>query len=339
MRTPLVAAVIPVRNRREKTLRFLASLAVQTWPRLLPVVVDSNSSDGTLAAVQSNFPWMRTVAASGNDFWTGATNKGIRAALKADADYILTINDDSIVREGLVEDLVQIARHYDYPILGCRIDFLARPGLIWSLGASHSWATSELFSLNYNGCREEDLPEIIRDAVAVPVESTPGNGVLVHRRVFEKVGLYDDRNTPHYHADTEFLLRCRKHNFTPRIAPKIIVYNDAEPPSEPGMSAAPPPLTFSRLRHGVWFIGWMLTKKKSHFFFRPHAYVVKYYCPKGQRLLSLMHYLVGVFCFAFSPQWAGEGRDRARKKRRQEQLALAIQIVSGVTNVVKRKPA
>ena len=330
MNTPCVGIVVPVRNRREKTLRFLESLASQTWPNVLPVIVDSNSTDGTPAAVASAFPRVRIVHGTDDDFWTGATNRGLDVALAAGCEYILTINDDSVVREDLVENLVNLARKFNYPILACRIDYLRHPGIIWSIGARHSWATHELFALNYNGLREEELPEVIRDAVAIPVESAPGNGVLIHASVFEKVGLYDERNTPHYHADTEFLLRCRMHGFTPRVAPNIIVYNDADPEEAHPVIGQNWLITTRLFLTAIRSLVWMLSKRKSHFFFRPHAYVIYRHCPKGLRWRSLTSFLVGVGFVVLDggPRgWWAYLRERSQLRLRRERVSRLVRII------------
>ncbi len=352
MTPPMVGIVVPVRNRRNKTLRFLKSISEQTWPRVLPIVVDSNSNDGTLDAISKAFPNVQTVAATDADFWTGATNRGVEAALAAGCEYVLTINDDGVVREDLVEELVELARTFDLPILACRIDYLNRPGLIWSIGARHNWATMELFALNYHNVREEDLPEIIRDALVIPVESAPGNGVLIHRSVFEKVGLYDEKNTPHYHADTEFLLRCRMHGFTPRVSPKIIVYNDTDPEFSVDGGAVTEDLhwkrqlTFNdlrkvvRSRQAMKSLYWMLTKRKSHFFFRAHAYVIRRYCPQGLRWRSLVNYLAGVVFLVLD----SDPRSRvatllkqSNMRLRRERLERAVSILAGSGQSKMRK--
>ena len=285
---PRVAVVVPVRNRRDKTLRFLEQFGRQTYPALRLYVVDSNSTDGTPEAVRAAWPDAVVLAATDDDYWTGATNLGVRRALDDGVGYVLTINDDSIVLEDFLERLVAIARAHDLPILGARIDYMQRPGCVWSIGAAHHWGTADLFSTNYGGVREEDLPPLVRDAEILPVESMPGNGVLIRRDAFERLGLYDARFTPHYHADTEFMLRAWRHGLVPMVTPRVVVYNDFDIP-EPelvGLAA-----TLRRL----WA---SLTRVRSHWYLVPHLFIVLRYCPPGHRLSSLRRYLYGAYRFA-----------------------------------------
>ena len=95
---PRVTAVVPVRNRQQLTLRCLEQLAQQTYPNLRVLVVDSNSSDGTVAAIRTAYPQVRVLAAGDDAYWAGATNRGLRQALAQGSEWLLTINDDEIGR-------------------------------------------------------------------------------------------------------------------------------------------------------------------------------------------------------------------------------------------------
>lgn len=289
-----MAVIVPARNRVDKTLRFIEAFKKQTYTNYTLFIVDSASTDGTPDQVRQTHPDVVVLLATDDDFWTGATNAGVRAALDAQFNYVLTINDDSVVMETYLEDMVRIAVVYRQPILGSRIDFMHQPGLIWSIGSCHHWGSSNLFALNYYGVREEVLPPLVREAFLLPVESMPGNGVLIERRVFEAIGLYDEENTPHYHADTEFMLRARARGFMTMVTCQTIVYNDCDLPTAgsaaPDMSlrVAFAPRRLVRVARNVH---WMFTKKKSHFFFRPYNYIIQTYGPKPLQRRSLALYI------------------------------------------------
>lgn len=292
-KTPSVAVVVPARNRVEKTLRFIEAFKKQTYTNHTLFIVDSASTDGTPDRVRQTHPDVVVLLATDDDFWTGATNVGVRAALEARFDYVLTINDDSVIMETYLEDMVRVALTYNQPILGSRIDFMAQPGLIWSIGSYHRWGSSALFALNYYGVREEELPPLVREAFLLPVESMPGNGVLIERRVFETIGLYDEANTPHYHADTEFVLRARSKGFVPMVTSQAIVYNDCDLPAV----GAPAPVSLRTALRPRRLVGvarsvhWMLTKKKSHFYFRACHYIIRTYGPKELHRRSVASYV------------------------------------------------
>ena len=51
-----IAAIVPCRNRKGKTLRFLQQIFKQTYPDLTVIIVDADSTDGTPEAVAHYYP-------------------------------------------------------------------------------------------------------------------------------------------------------------------------------------------------------------------------------------------------------------------------------------------
>jgi len=222
-----IAVITPVRNRREKSLRFLEVLYSQINVDLSVYIVDSNSTDGTADGILEKYPATTIVRATDDDYWTGATNRGIQQALNGGADKILTINDDAIIDNSFVGELDRISNKYSTMILAARQDFEHDRGLIWSIGAYHDWNKMNLFQLRFHNMRFEELPQEVKSCDIIEVDFAAGNGVLINRAVFERIGLYDEVNYPHYHADSEFLLRARA-NGIPSYATvhAPILYND-----------------------------------------------------------------------------------------------------------------
>ncbi|KEF41071.1 MAG: hypothetical protein ER33_13430 [Cyanobium sp. CACIAM 14] len=223
---PMVTAVVPTRNRRELTLRFLARMAAQTHPALRLVVVDANSSDGTVAAIRRQHPQVTVLEAGDREFWAGATNRGVRQALAAGTDYVLTINDDAIVAADYVARMVALARCHGCAILGSRIDLLAEPGRIWALGTRTEWGTERFLRLAHHDQLESELEPAVAGAEVLEAEAMPGNGVLIRADVFRRVGLYDAFWLPHYHADSEWVMRAVRRGLTARVTPRVVLFND-----------------------------------------------------------------------------------------------------------------
>ena len=94
-----------------------------------------------------------------------AINVGVRAALAAGAEYVLTLDDDTEVFPGTVSKLVR-----------CYMDHEGqRVGIV---GAR--WITANTFP--ETSCGEEDTPR--------SVERLPSSGCLICREAFESVGMF-----------------------------------------------------------------------------------------------------------------------------------------------------
>jgi GT2 family glycosyltransferase len=286
-----VAAVIPCRNRKLKTLRFLEAFAQQTYADLDVVVVDANSQDGTPLAVAQQFPQVHVISVGDESYWTASTNRGVEWAIDRGYDYILTINDDCVVQPDYVATLLHLAKKYNLPILGSRIDYLEAPGLIWTLGISTHW-TKHLFCLDYRDRLVEDLPPAIAQAEVLDAVALAGDGVLIHRSVFEQVGLYQETHLPHYLSDVELVLRAKRQGFRAGVTPQAIVSEEAPTPAQ---RAAQVPVDKS-----LWqdfyntFIHTRSGEKLS-----AKLYIVLHYCPwylkpiaLGRRFLAVGHWLL-----------------------------------------------
>jgi GT2 family glycosyltransferase len=284
--TPLVSVVVPVRNRCPVTLRFLARMTEQTYSNLLIIAVDSCSTDGTIEAIKSSYPRVRVVAALDNDYWAGATNRGVRLALAVGSEWILTINDDALVEFDYVERLLAVASANGCLILGSQINYLANPEIVWSLGAQTRWGSSEFLALRFHGLHHKHLPTQTLANDILPVDALPGNGVLINSQIFKSVGFYNSFALPHYHADSEFVMRAISAGFQAWVTPRVGLLND--------FSADQKKLPLGSLQGWIW----TLSHPKSHLYLPSVIYIYFRYCPLNQKVKTLMALLKRLIKFA-----------------------------------------
>jgi GT2 family glycosyltransferase len=272
---PTVAAIIPTFNRKDKLCRFLDLALAQTYPKLQIIIVDSSSSDGTAELVSKKFPQVTLIQVSDREFWTGATNAGIRLALDRHVDFILTINDDAIIEDNYVTKLVDLAQKYQLSILGNRIDYLVPNNRVWSLGVYSDWGSDRFLKIAFNDINVSEIDPDILGRELILVEALPGNGVLIKAAVFERIGLYNAKICPHYHADSELIMRARKAGIDAWIAPKIILINDFN-----NEQKKMPSKSISGLKY-IFF------NPKSHLFAISIFYLIWKYCPVFKQIPTL----------------------------------------------------
>ena len=68
------------------------------------IVVDNNSSDGSLAFLRKNFPSVKTIGNKENQGYAKANNQGIR---ESKGEYVLLLNTDTIINPGVLNLLLQ----------------------------------------------------------------------------------------------------------------------------------------------------------------------------------------------------------------------------------------
>lgn len=280
---PAVSVVVPVRNRCRLTLRFLGCLAMQTYPNLRVVVVDSCSSDNTVEAVSQLHPYVQIISAGNDDYWAGAVNRGVLYALQGDSEWIFTVNDDAMIGPGHIECLMSIALANECEILGSQINYLADPGLIWSIGTYTQWGTADFLRLGCHNLRNEERPFHVASAQVLEVDALPGNGVLIHRSVFGRVGIYGQRILPHYHADSEFIMRAVKGGIRAWVTPQLILLNDFKTEQKK--------LPIGNIRGFAWALG----HPKSYLFMPALLYVFWCYCPLRKKVITALALFVRLF--------------------------------------------
>src|SRR6185503_4020206 len=104
---PRVIIVILNTNRREDTLACLASLAASTYPAQEIVVVDNASTDGSLAAIGSAYPAVHILSLVENRGYAGNNNAGIAWAIEHGSDWVLILNEDTVLAPDCVAQLVE----------------------------------------------------------------------------------------------------------------------------------------------------------------------------------------------------------------------------------------
>jgi len=218
---PEVFIIVPVHNRVEYTLKFLDSIKDIDYKDYQIVLIDDGSTDNTYETVRNLYPEVSILQGDGNFWWTKAVNLGVKYALANGADYILTLNNDLIVDKNIINALVECAKNNPNNIIGSKIHYE-------SSKISHGGGKRNLlFPPNFNitpfGKLDNYEYEKIRE-----VDSIAGIGMLIPVNIFKEIGFFDERNFPHYYADTEFTLRAKKAGFKLLFCPGSIIFDNPE---------------------------------------------------------------------------------------------------------------
>jgi GT2 family glycosyltransferase len=202
----MVCVVIPVHNRKSFTRDCIESLYSQTLQADKIIVVDDGSTDGTREMLCKQFPQVRVVIGDGNLFWTASINKGIRLALELGADHILTMNNDTVASISFLEKMMEGAKLKPHALIGA-LDVDASNNRPYYGGEIINWKWSRSTYL---------LSVIPPEAQSglYPVSLFPGRGLLIPRKVFTTIGLFEEKKLPHYMADYDFTHRARKYGFS-----------------------------------------------------------------------------------------------------------------------------
>jgi GT2 family glycosyltransferase len=129
---PRVAAAIVSFNHKHAVVRLLQRLEKLNIPAFL---TENASSDGTLEAIQGRFPNLTILESQHNLGGTGGFNCALLAALAANSDYIVMLDDDLLPDEACIDQLADfLDAHHAYAFAAPAIYIAARPDTLQETG-------------------------------------------------------------------------------------------------------------------------------------------------------------------------------------------------------------
>lgn len=192
--------VIPNWNLKDDLLECVQSVVEvkNALPELEAVVVDNGSTDGSTEAVTEVFgDKIRVIEIGANKGFAFAANRGIEFSLERGASSIFLLNNDAIVTKSAVIELLRATVSSGLvDILGPSIYYASSPNRLWRLGDRRSRILGGI-----------PVAEYPRSRRAVQLDYVTGCAMLIHRSVFDRIGLFDEEFFMYY-EDADFCHRA-----------------------------------------------------------------------------------------------------------------------------------
>ncbi len=196
----MIYIITPVFNRKDFTQSYLDALARQTTRDFKIIIIDDGSTDGTAEMVETQFPEVILLKQQGDLWWAEATNIGIRYAIDVGADYVMTLNDDTLPEPDYIEKMQLHSQRNPKALLGA-----------FAINAENDQPVFGGEILNWKTGDFEDVLNTVPPDLQSGLHSVnvfPGRGLLIPVDVFEKIGFYDSKNFPQTIADLDFTARA-----------------------------------------------------------------------------------------------------------------------------------
>jgi GT2 family glycosyltransferase len=217
---PKVSVILLNLNAYEDTRDCLNSLRRVRYSNLEIILVDNGSTDDSLGRLQAEFPEVVALRSGDNLGFAGGNNLGIEQALRGEADYVLLLNNDTVVDSGFLSALVATGEtRPDVGVLGPKIFYFSDPERIWYAGGRLRYGTG--------ACRHVGLNEMDRDGRFSATGDTPfvtGCAMMVKSAVLRQAGLLDARLFV-YWEDTDFCSRVTEMGYRCMFVPNSLVWH------------------------------------------------------------------------------------------------------------------
>lgn len=214
---PQVSFIIVNFNGKQYLKKCLDSIRRQDYPKkkIEIMMVDNGSSDGSMSFVKNNYPYVKVIRNSENNYCK-ANNMGVEAAA---GEYVAFVNNDVILDKGWLSTLIK-AMHGKKSIAaaGGKIYFL--DGRIQSAGQERTsdWHWKDIGSKEDEKGRYDRVKEMI---------SLNGAAALYRKEVLREVGGFDE-DLRMYYDEADMGLRLAKKKLKLFYIPKAIAHHKVE---------------------------------------------------------------------------------------------------------------
>ena len=190
-------------NGADETIACLESLASVVAKGYKLLVVDNGSTDGSPEKIRKAFPAVELLCLPVNLGYGGGNNAGFRRVKELQAEFVIFLNNDTIVDSGFSAPLVETLRLQ--PLAGMavpKIYYWDRPDVLWYAGGVVRLSTGLICHV---GLRQKDAPVFNRPG---PTGYATGCCFAMRCRDFEALGGFDE-SFAMYAEDVDLSLRVR----------------------------------------------------------------------------------------------------------------------------------
>ena len=217
---PLVWILLVNWNGKNDTLACLASLRKINYQRRHLLVLDNASTDGSVEAIRQQFPEVEVMVNPCNERFARANNQGMQMALRAGAELVLLLNNDTEVAPDFLDHLVQaIHSRGDAGMVAPKIYYHHEPNLIWFAGGKVNLWTGRVW---HRGLRQLDTAE--KFSKTEVVDYLTGCAILAKRACIEKIGMLDESYFM-YAEDADWCWRARRAGFVCLYQPAAKIWH------------------------------------------------------------------------------------------------------------------
>lgn len=264
---PKVFIIILNWNGWRDTVECVESCLKVTYSNYEILIVDNGSTDESVAELTARFPQVKMLCLPENRYYAGGNNAGIRYALDTGADYVMLLNNDTVVHPNFLNPLV--AAMEEDPTLAAVGGTLYHDknfSTIQNTGGFIELKTGEVFTL---GDGEIDVRQFSEKR---EVDFICGAAILIKCQVIKDIGILDE-TLMLYGEESDWCLRARKKGYKILFVPHSKVFHRGAISTNSIRKHA----MYLSVRNKIWLI-----RKYANIWQKIHYYLlsVVYYYPK-----------------------------------------------------------
>lgn len=212
---PVVSIIIPVYGQHETTFACLKSIASYPPRAKYEVIVMDDCSPVPAQEALAPVRGIRVLRNAHNLGFIGNVNAGAAAAT---GDYLLILNNDTMMRPGALDALLDtFDQHANVGLVGAKLlnadgSVQEAGGIVWRDGSAWNWGRGQN--------REDPRFNFVRDA-----DYCSGAALAIRRELFAALGGFDSYYAPAYYEDTDLAFRIRQRGLRVLYQPAAEIFH------------------------------------------------------------------------------------------------------------------
>lgn len=214
---PKIYLIVLNWNDKELSRKCLSSIEKVSYSNYEVLIVDNNSEDGSVEFFKQHFPNYDILALKDNLKYAGGNNAAVDYLQPNEEDYLVFINNDTIVSSDFLDHLID-------PFLNDPNCIITVPKILFAMDINKIWYAGGLVNMwkgtiDHIGIRNFDAP---RYSFMMETDYATGCCLCISYTDFEKLN-YFDTTFNMYCEDVDLSIRAKKMNRKIVYSPKSII--------------------------------------------------------------------------------------------------------------------
>lgn len=217
MINPKVSIIIINWNGYADTVECLESLKDIDYTNYHIILVDNGSLNNEAMRLKKKFPFIKVILNKKNEGFCKANNQGIKSALKSRSEYIMLLNNDTVVKREFLKALITYyASKKNIGAISPLIKYY-NSARVWYGGGVFYWWLG-MFGHRYKGKKYLKYTRLI----PYKTDYISGCCLLTRASILKDVGYLDERYFAYY-EDADWSFRARRKGYELIVFPNVVI--------------------------------------------------------------------------------------------------------------------
>ncbi|MDD5342168.1 MAG: glycosyltransferase family 2 protein [Patescibacteria group bacterium] len=221
MAYPKVGIIVLNWNGLQDTKECLESLRLVTYPNFRIYLVDNASTNDESKKLKDTYgDFIELIQNNQNLGFAGGNNSGIKKALAENCDYIVLLNNDTIVHPEFLKYLVESSMSDPkIGIIGSKILKKNQRDNIWFAGGVIRWYSG--LRVFHRGVHQRDVGQF---TALSDVDFITGCCLMIRKEVIEKIGLMSEEYFL-YFEDIDWSVAAKRAGWRVVFEPRSVIWH------------------------------------------------------------------------------------------------------------------